>query len=141
LTGESILNVLKNRHLLSIAHQDIDLGTNSCPFVEKASLSVRWDDAVSLCLTLVHSHENYLGDHVRKANAFAIGSLEERSLGAIWYDPSYQDFRKRLMKFDFSPCTYCNNCEMADANVEDCFGNTLPTCGGCLWAQGLIQCP
>jgi len=26
-------------------------------------------------------------------------------------------------------------------NLEDCFGNSAPTCGGCLWAQGLIQCP
>ncbi|OGN93594.1 MAG: hypothetical protein A2Y88_12875 [Chloroflexi bacterium RBG_13_48_10] len=26
-------------------------------------------------------------------------------------------------------------------NLEDCFGNSAPACGGCLWAQGLIQCP
>ncbi len=26
-------------------------------------------------------------------------------------------------------------------NEEDCFGNTFPTCGGCLWAQGVIRCP
>jgi len=26
-------------------------------------------------------------------------------------------------------------------NEEDCFGNEHPTCGGCLWAQGFIQCP
>jgi hypothetical protein len=24
---------------------------------------------------------------------------------------------------------------------EDCYGNTFPACGGCLWAQGVIQCP
>jgi hypothetical protein len=24
---------------------------------------------------------------------------------------------------------------------EDCYGNAFPACGGCLWAQGIIQCP
>lgn len=32
-------------------------------------------------------------------------------------------------------------CEMSEANEEDCLGNTFPACGGCLWAQGIIQCP
>jgi hypothetical protein len=30
---------------------------------------------------------------------------------------------------------------MTESNQEDCFGNTFPTCGGCLWAQGFIRCP
>jgi len=30
---------------------------------------------------------------------------------------------------------------MADMNEEDCFANPFPTCGGCLWAMGVIQCP
>jgi hypothetical protein len=30
---------------------------------------------------------------------------------------------------------------MSEANEEDCFGNGFPTCGGCLWAQGVLQCP
>jgi hypothetical protein len=30
---------------------------------------------------------------------------------------------------------------MADENLEDCFGSPTPACGGCLWAQGFIQCP
>jgi MoaA/NifB/PqqE/SkfB family radical SAM enzyme len=141
LTVESLLSVLKSRHLLSLSRQEIDTGTNTCPFVEKASLSVRWDGAVSPCLALLHTHESYLGEHVRKSNACAFGSLEEHTLDAIWNDSAYKDLRERLLEFDFSPCTYCNSCEMAEENAEDCFGNTLPTCGGCLWAQGFIQCP
>ena len=35
----------------------------------------------------------------------------------------------------------CGGCNQVDANKEDCFGSTFPTCGGCLWAQGVIQCP
>jgi MoaA/NifB/PqqE/SkfB family radical SAM enzyme len=140
-TGEKILDILKNRHLISIARQEIDTGANRCPFVEKASLSIRWDGAISPCLALLHTHTSYLGKHVHKSNAFAFGSLAERSLISLWNDSAYQDMRERLLRFDFSPCATCNSCEMADANAEDCFGNTLPACGGCLWAQGFIQCP
>jgi arsenite-transporting ATPase len=49
--------------------------------------------------------------------------------------------RERLLAFDFAPCTICNSCDMADENLEDCFGSPAPACGGCLWAQGFIQCP
>lgn len=141
LTGENLVNALKNRHLLSIARQEIDAGDNTCPFVEKASLSVRWDGAVSPCLALMHKNESYLDNHVRKSLAFSVGNLNEHTLVELWHDPSYTALRERLLQFDFSPCVSCNSCEMADANQEDCFGNVAPACGGCLWAQGFIQCP
>ena len=35
----------------------------------------------------------------------------------------------------------CAGPNRAEANLEDCRGNVLPACGGCLWAQGVIQCP
>jgi cholesterol oxidase len=38
-------------------------------------------------------------------------------------------------------CTFCGGCDMSESNVEDCFGNEFPTCGGCLWSQGVVQCP
>jgi hypothetical protein len=59
----------------------------------------------------------------------------------IWKDPQYVELRQRLQSFEFSPCTDCNCCELPEENREDCLGNTFPACGGCLWAQGLIQCP
>jgi hypothetical protein len=34
-----------------------------------------------------------------------------------------------------------NGCNLSETNEEACFGNPFPTCGGCLWAQGVIQCP
>ena len=48
---------------------------------------------------------------------------------------------ERVQAFDFSPCTFCGGCEFSETNEEDCYGNTFPTCGGCLWAQGIIRCP
>ncbi len=141
LTVDPLAEVLKHRHMLSIAHQDVDGGVNACPFVAKASLSVRWDGAVSPCLALLHSHESYLDNHVRTSAAYSVGSLGDHSLAEIWKDPAYRALRERLLQFDFSPCTTCNSCEMADTNQADCFGNLTPACGGCLWAQGFIQCP
>ena len=141
LTGEALVKALKNRHSLSVARQEIGSGEDVCPFVEKGSLSVRWDGAVSPCLALLHDHESYLDNHVRKSRAFSVGNLAQNTLVEIWNDPDYLALRERLLRFDFSPCTTCNSCEMADSNQEDCFGNITPACGGCLWAQGFIQCP
>lgn len=42
---------------------------------------------------------------------------------------------------DYSPCHVCGGCQLLEKNEEDCYGNTFPACGGCLWAQGVIQCP
>jgi len=71
----------------------------------------------------------------------AIGDIHEKNILDIWNDDIYKALRKRLQDFDFSPCAFCNSCEMANENLEDCFGNVQPTCGGCLWARGLIRCP
>jgi MoaA/NifB/PqqE/SkfB family radical SAM enzyme len=141
LTGDSLIQVLSGSHRLAIARQDVYAGMNTCPFVEKASVSVRWDGAVSPCQSLLHAHRSYLGDRVRISAAFNVGRLQEHTLAEIWNDPAYIELRERLIQFDFSPCTTCNSCEMAEANQEDCFGNVTPACGGCLWAQGFIQCP
>jgi hypothetical protein len=46
-----------------------------------------------------------------------------------------------VQRFDFSPCAYCGGCDLSKGNETDCIGNTFPTCGGCLWAQGIVQCP
>lgn len=112
-----------------------------CPFIEQRSVSIRWDGCVSPCLALLHSHESYLFEKKRVVTRWQIGNVNETPLAELWNLQEYRAFRERVEQFDFSPCTYCASCEMAEANQEDCFGNTFPTCGGCLWAQGVIQCP
>jgi len=116
-------------------------GRNFCPFVEAGSTAVRWDGSVSPCLPLFHEHAYWLGQRLRHSYPFSVGSLRERSLSDIWNDPAYVALRRRIRSFDFSPCCSCNTCELADDNRLDCTGSPLPACGGCLWAQGLIQCP
>jgi MoaA/NifB/PqqE/SkfB family radical SAM enzyme len=118
-----------------------EAASNSCPFVEKGSLAVRWDGQISPCLPLLHTHASYLDFRPRVNHAHAIGNVDERSLLEAWRDPAYVALRERLLAFDFAPCTICNSCDMADENLEDCFGSPTPACGGCLWAQGFIRCP
>jgi len=59
----------------------------------------------------------------------------------VWRDPTLIAFRERVRAFEFSPCTLCDGCLLSETNDEDCYGNPFPTCGGCLWAQGVVQCP
>ena len=114
---------------------------DTCPFVEKGSVSVRWDGQVSPCLPLLHTHDAFLGSRKRKVREFGLASIKERRLREIWEDPSHVALRSRLQKFEYPPCTLCNSCDLIDSNQEDCFGNVPPVCGGCLWAQGFVLCP
>ena len=96
---------------------------------------------MSPCLPLLHTHTSYLDNRERLSIAFSVGNVLDQSLAELWGLPGYAGLRERLQRFDYSPCALCNSCEMALSNREDCFGNTHPACGGCLWAHGLIQCP
>ena len=141
LTEAPLVEVLKGLFTVRIAGQDLHLGSSRCPFVEKGSMAVRWDGTVSPCLPLLHSHTSFLADRERRSLAFSVGNLAEKNLEQIWSEPSYLALRERLLAFDFPPCTLCNSCEQADSNKSDCFDSPTPACGGCLWAQGYIQCP
>ena len=141
LTQLPLLEALKGHHLFNVAGQTINWGSNHCPFIEKGSLSIRWDGQVSPCLSLLHSNQNYLENTLRKSEAYFVGNIKQQDLHEIWNQPDYIALRQRLLAFDFSPCSFCNSCSMAESNLKDCYGNMAPACGGCLWAQGLIQCP
>jgi MoaA/NifB/PqqE/SkfB family radical SAM enzyme len=140
-TEPVLLASLRKGGSVSLARQELRQGADRCPFLEKGSLAVRWDGEVAPCLALLHDHDNYLGFRRRRSHAHSTGNIGRRPLQEIWDDPAYRALRERILAFDFSFCTECNSCDLADSNREDCFGNVAPTCGGCLWAQGLIQCP
>lgn len=133
--------VMQAGYHLRISGADWGRATNRCPFMEQASMAVRWDGEISPCLPLLHTHIGFLENHARTSVGYSVGNLREHSLRELWLSQTYHDLRQQLRIFDFSPCTFCNACDLAERNEEDCFGNTQPACGGCLWAQGLIQCP
>jgi len=117
---------------------------NYCPFINNGAGAIRWDGNLSPCLPLMHSHPSYL-DYLPNVERFqrhwTIGNVTERSLPDLWNTPEHMSFRQRVQAFDFPPCTACGSGEFFADNEHDCYGNTFPTCGGCLWAQGVIRCP
>lgn len=117
------------------------LSSDRCPFIDAGATAVGWDGGVSPCLPLLHSNHNYLNGLDRHARRYIVGNVNERSLADLWQDPEYVAFRARVQAFDFAPCTICDGCPLSETNEEDCYGNGFPTCGGCLWAQGYVQCP
>ena len=131
------------RYRTNIRWNGVTLGQDRgrCPFIERGSSVIGWDGNVSPCLALMHSYPTYLNGYDRKVRRHILGNLADQGLNSIWESPEYVAFRKRVQEFDFSPCTLCGGCQMSETNEEDCFANTFPTCGGCLWAQGVIQCP
>jgi len=140
-TAAAMIDLLRCTNQLALFGSKLNQNVDRCPFIERGSLSIRWDGKVSPCLPLLYTHTYYLDDRERCSRAYFVGDLNVKNLPDIWYDPEYIALRDRLQSFAFSPCTYCNSCEMANDNLEDCYGNTTPACGGCLWAQGLIRCP
>lgn len=113
-----------------------------CNFVESGTMSIAWTGDVSPCWPLMHTHTNYLHGKPRLTKKHVVGNVVRQSLTEIWNDADYVAYRERLHNFVFAPCTFCGGCDLSESNEEDCLGNTIfPVCGGCLWAQGIVQCP
>ncbi len=116
----------------------------TCPFIEGGAGVVGWDGSLSPCLALLHSHITYpsrFGQSRRSVRSWKIGNLAANTLGSLWHKPEHIAFRERVQTSMFSPCMVCGGCDLAEGNEADCVGNTFPTCGACLWSQGVVQCP
>jgi len=137
-----IYNTLR-REGQSVSVGDSILGEESdrCPFIERGATAISWEGNLSPCLPLMHSYLSFLDDRRRASRRHVIGNVAERSLQDLWNTLEYVAFRERVRAFTFSHCVFCAGCDLSLANEEDCRGNAFPTCGGCLWAQGVIQCP
>ncbi len=112
-----------------------------CPFIVDGAVAVGWDGRVSPCLPLLHTCAGYLHGYERVSRGYHVGNVHDTSLLDLWREPAHGTFRERVRTFDFSPCTFCDGCLLSELNEQDCYGNAFPTCGGCLWAQGIVQCP
>ena len=112
-----------------------------CPFVWRGSAAVSWTGDVSPCVALMHSHRCFVLDREKSIRRYTVGNVREERIATIWKTKEYREFRRRVLKFDFAPCLRCGSCDYADTNEEDCYGNTHPVCGDCLWAQRVLLCP
>jgi MoaA/NifB/PqqE/SkfB family radical SAM enzyme len=117
---------------------------NFCPFIQNGAGAISWDGNLSPCLPLMHNHTSYLRFlefENRNSRKWLVGNILDRSLAELWNLKEHREFRERVMSFDFSPCITCSGCDLSESNEKDCINNIFPTCGSCLWAQGVIQCP
>ena len=143
ITLESIRRAADSIHI-TVPFIPSDNLRNRCPFIEDGAGAIGWNGDLSPCLPLLHSHMSYLGFlHYGKrySRKWPIGSVMDRNLYTLWNTPEHRTFRKRVMDFDFAPCITCGGCDLSEGNEEDCIGTEHPTCGACLWAQGIIRCP
>jgi len=140
-TRDAFLSLFRGYYNLSIMGNKISAGTQQCRFIKDRCVFIRWDGKVSPCMGLLHSHITFLNGLQRNIESYVLGDVGSRSLFEIWNSKEYKEFREKVRAFEFSPCHLCGGCDYLEKNREDCFGNTFPACGGCLWAQGIIQCP
>jgi MoaA/NifB/PqqE/SkfB family radical SAM enzyme len=141
VTAPVLYEALRSNRSITFAGAALGDTNNRCPFIEAGAGVVGWDGSLTPCLPLLHDHTSYLNNRTRTSRRYIVGRLPEKSLTELWYEPEHLEFRRRVQAFDFSPCTFCGGCDCSLSNEEDCFGNPYPTCGGCLWAQGIIRCP
>jgi MoaA/NifB/PqqE/SkfB family radical SAM enzyme len=140
-TSDPLFWSILGGHTLSLGGASFGEATDRCPFIDKGATAIAWDGSLVPCLALLHSHTSFLNGRERFSKRHVIGDITERRLDELWQDPGYVTLRDRIQRFDFSPCAFCGGCDLSEKNEEDCIGNTMPTCGGCLWAQGIVQCP
>jgi MoaA/NifB/PqqE/SkfB family radical SAM enzyme len=140
-TKDTLFSLLQGFENLTFMGNRVAVDARRCRFVHERASFVRWDGEVSPCMGLLHSHKTYLYGLERRVRSQSFGNLREGDLFDIWNSKAYADFRDKVKAFDFSPCHVCGGCSLLEKNEEDCYGNAFPACGGCLWAQGIIQCP
>ncbi len=112
-----------------------------CPFIAENACFIKWNGDVMPCMQLLHSSNTYLFEEQRSVYGKSFGNITVEDLRSIWEHSDYSGFRSRVRDFAFSDCTLCRGCDMRLDNKEDCMYNEFPTCGACLWAQGIARCP
>jgi MoaA/NifB/PqqE/SkfB family radical SAM enzyme len=131
----------KMNYNLELSNSKISRPSKHCRFIEEGMRFVRSDGNVSPCMELLHNGVTVLEETKRKVYHHSFGNIGLMGLSKIWESDEYTSFRNKVKKFDFSPCLVCGHCEYTEENMEDCIGNSEPTCGACLWAEGFLSCP
>lgn len=140
-TQEAFLQALRSGYNVNFAGNSLSGANDVCNFIEGGTMSISWDGNVSPCWPLMHNHISYLHGKERRTRRHIIGNVNDKELHDLWLDADYVAYREKVQSFGFAPCTFCGGCDLSEANEEDCMGNEFPACGGCLWSQGVIQCP
>ena len=122
-----------------LSGQRVSRAARHCRFIDEGMAFVKFDGHVSPCMSLLRNATLYWRQKQRETRSHFFGDLAEQGLDEIWNAPDYADFRRRVRNFEFSPCYRCSLCENWEQGLTDCYGNDAPTCGGCLWSEGVIK--
>ncbi len=141
LTAEPLLKAFSSGYNVTFAGNNLGGSNDVCTFIESGSLAVGWNGRLAPCPPLLYEHTGYLRGYERVSYPHFIGDIQQQTLLEIWRSPDYEAYRDRVQRFAFAPCTYCGGCDLSRDNNTDCFDIEAPACGGCLWAQAVIQCP
>ena len=112
-----------------------------CRFIDDGIAFVRHDGFVAPCMSLLRTSRLYWGGKTRVNQHHFFGNVRDTPLDTIWNSPDYAAFRSKVRNFEFSPCCRCSQCDNWENSLPDCYGNNTPTCGACLWSEGIISCP
>lgn len=140
-TRNAFWEALSSGCSVTFAGHDLVDASDVCSFIQSGSLTIGWQGDIAPCQPLLHTYISYLSGRERINHRHIFGNIHDQPLMDIWLDQPYVEFRERVQSFAFAPCTFCGGCELIEENQEDCFLNPPPVCGGCLWSQGIIQCP
>ncbi len=141
ITVQPLQQAFNSTASISLLDASLSGRNDYCRFAQEGYAAVRWDGEVAPCMSLLHDHSEYVRGRRKDVSARSFGNINDTHLKLIWDGADYSEFRARLREFPFSPCTTCGGCERFPRNHEDCSENESPVCGGCLWAQGFVQCP
>jgi MoaA/NifB/PqqE/SkfB family radical SAM enzyme len=138
--GAALGQALHKAGSINLHESNMDGANNLCPFVGADACAVAWHGGVSPCPPLLHTYSCFIRGREKQMIRWRAGRLPDETMAAVWAKQAYAEFRDRVRCFDFSPCTHCGGCDLAETNEEDCFGNPRPVCGDCLWARGVVRC-
>ena len=116
--------------------------SNVCNYIEGGSMSVAWTGDVSPCWPLMHTHISYLHGKPRVNHRHVVGNVLDREPARplagsriTWPTAS----ASRILPLRPAPSAVGASWPRRTRRIASAM--IAPVCGGCLWAQGVIQCP
>jgi len=122
-----------------------DAKERRCPYIEKETLVIRSDGAVSPCQEFIYTHPVYVNAHKKEIHEVIFGDVAKESIKEVWQRKSHATFReiRRDMARNVPWCGDCPysalGCFYTKTNDVDCYANA-PTCNECLYSVNLAQC-
>jgi len=117
----------------------------SCPFVEEQAACISVSGDVMPCHFLWHNYSCRVLQEEIQVQERIMGNIERSSLGQIWQQREFRQFRREAGQYEYTPCWSCSMAPCTNlinenaSGANDCYGSQVP-CGHCQWSLGGIRC-